>query len=164
MKRAILVLVAIAFIGFCMVPDSWAGPAEETGRQLVEQAMLDYPGFFVGVNPEVVAWYYLDLMSNFGGWQSFLVITNWDLERRIRILTRFIPTDGTPSDIVSAEHYIGPNAVAYLTSRDLGFSAWGQTNWFGYAIADTATYWGCGVLLYHSEYGLTWIKGDGPYF
>lgn len=168
MKKAILVLVVVALFGFSTVPATWAGPAE-TGREWIEWAMQESPGIFAEMNPEVVAFYYIDLMSNaldaYGGWQSFLVITNWDLSTRIRVVTSFVPTGGTPSDIVTTEHYINPNDIVYLTSRDLGFNTFGQpTNWYGIAIADTLDWWSLGVLLYHSEYGLTYIRGDGPYF
>ena len=162
MKKAVLVMLVVAFIGFSVVA-AWAGPAEDTGRKWVERAFASPNISAKGINPEVVALYYVDLMSNSGSWQSFLVVTNWDLDTRIRIVTSFIPTDGTPSDIITREHYISPNAVLYLDQYGMGFGS-RKTNWFGIVVADTTDYWTCGVLLYSSEYGLAWIPADGPYF
>jgi hypothetical protein len=161
MKKAILVLAAVALIGFYAVP-SWAGPAEETARQWVDRAMQDSE-ISAEINPEVNMLYYVDLMSNSAGWASFLVVTNWSLNTRIEVYTSFVPTSGTPSDIRDRLNYVDPNAVAYLNAVNLGFASYGFTNWFGIVFGNWPSYVTCGVLLYSSEFGLTWIPADGPY-
>jgi hypothetical protein len=164
MKRAILLLAVFALIGFYALP-SWAGPAEDTGRQWIERMAQQDPQLFSeGIVPEVGFLFYIDLMSNASKWASFLVVTNWSMDTRIEIYTSFIPTNGTPSNIVNRLNYVMPNAVAYLDQVALGFTSWGATNWFGIVGTNDITSWvSCGVLLYSSEYGLTWITADGPY-
>ena len=119
MKKAILVLAVFALIGFYSVP-SWAGPAEETGRQWVERAMQQNPELFPeGMVPNANYLWYVDLMSNATNWASFLIVTNWSLNTRIEFDTIFAPTGGTPSDVKSRINYIDPNQVRYLTDFDL---------------------------------------------
>ena len=164
MKKAILVLAVFALIGFYSVP-SWAGPAEETGLQWVERAMQQNPELFPeGMVPNANYLWYVDLMSNAPNWASYLIVTNWSLNTRIQFYTTFIPTNGTPSNIINKLIYIDPNKVVYLNANNLGFTSWGSTNWFGIVYAPGAPSWvSTGVLLYSSEFGLTWVPTDGPY-
>jgi len=159
-----VVMAVVALVGFSVVA-AWAGPAEETLAKWADELMYQNPDLLPeGITPEVNMGYYFDLMSNSPGWDSFLVVTNWSLNTRIQFITGFVPTGGTPSNIVYREHYVDPNQVKYLNKVSLGFTSFGTTNWFGIGIAiDPPDYISCGVLLYASEYGLTWIPGDGPY-
>ena len=166
MKGSIKTYLALVFCFFA-VSSAWAGGPEDTGRQWVERA-LQSEGKSAEAVPQAGYLYYVDLMSNFsdpvnGGWQSLLVVTNWDLSVRIRVVTQFIPTGGTPSDIVTRDHYINPNDIAYLDPNQLGFNTYGKSNWYGLVYNDTNIFFTCGVLLYHSEFGLTWISSTGPY-
>ena len=165
MKRMFYLLVAVAFVSFLALP-AWAGGPEETGRDWVNRSMEN-----MGIAPEAVPeagyLWYVDLMSNagdsFGGWTSFLVLTNWDLSTRIQVFTDFIPTGGTPNDIKRRNFYINPNDIAYLGPSQLGFNTFGNTNWYGIVYSATNHFYTVGVLLYHTEFGLTWIRADGPY-
>jgi len=143
---------------------SWAGPLE-TGQQWIDRAMQQNPELFTqAMVPDANYLYYIDLMSNAPNWASFLVVSNWSLNTRIEIYTSFIPSTGTPSDIVNRLNYINPNAVVYLNAVNLGFTSYGSTNWFGILAAPNAPdYVSCGILLYSSEFGLTWVPTDGPY-
>ncbi|MBW2624485.1 MAG: hypothetical protein JRD68_16370 [Deltaproteobacteria bacterium] len=164
MKKVLFAIMAVAFIGMLAAP-AWAGGPEETGRAWIERSVESGRG--PEAVPEVGWLYYIDLMSNtsdaYGNWVSILVAGNWSLSVRIHVFTSFIPTGGTPNDIVNANFYINANDIAYLTSSDLGFNTYGQTNWFGLLWSDSNIFFTAGVLLFHSEYGLTWIPGVGPY-
>jgi len=164
MKKAIVVLVAVAFIGLSAAA-AWAGPAEETLSQWAEQMQAQDPGLFPeGIVPQVNLGYYYDLMSNAPNWASFLVVTNWSLNTRIQFNTAFVPTSGTPVDIKNRTHFIDPNEVIYLDQYALGFNTFGQTNWFGIGVALSPPSWvSSGILLYSADFGLTWVPADGPY-
>jgi hypothetical protein len=164
MKKAVLVMLVVAFIGFS-VEAAWAGPAEETLRQWAEQMQAQGPEFFPeGIIPQVNMGYYYDLLSNAPGWASFLVVTNWSLNTRIQFNTAFVPTTGTPANITQRTHFIDPNEVAYLDQYALGFNSFGTTNWFGIGVALSPPSWvSSGILLYSADFGLTWVPADGPY-
>ena len=166
MKSSIKTILALALVFFAATA-AWAGGPEETGKQWIDRALQE-DGRSAEAVPQAGFLYYVDLMSNAsdpvsGGWQSFLVITNWDLSVRIRVITSFIPTGGTPSDIVNREHYINPNDIVYLDANNMGFNSYGKSNWYGLVFNDTNNFYTCGVLIYHSEYGLSWIPAVGPY-
>lgn len=171
MKKAIVVLAAIALLGFSSVPALCAEPAAETGEKSIDWPVQETPGVFAEQEP-VLSWYYIDLMSNadvgIGGWQSFLVVTNWDKQAEITVRTEFSPIGRKPGDdivTITREHTIIPYDVKYLNANALGFTGYGQpTNWYGTAMAYTRNWWSVGVLLYHSEYGLAWIRAGGPFF
>jgi len=164
MKKVLLAIMAVALIGLLAAP-AWAGGPEETGREWIERSVEK--GIGPEAMPEVGFLYYIDLMSNasdyYGNWVSILVVSNWSLSVRIRVFTSFIPTGGTPNDIVDRDFYINANDIAYLTAGDLGFNTFGPTNWFGLVFDTTNNWFSAGVLLFHSEYGLTWIRGDGAW-
>ena len=170
MKKVVMTFMVVALIGL-MAATAMAGGAADTARERIKAAAeMEAQGEdrFVNMVPEAGYLYYIDLMSNAvqitsGGWISFLVVTNWDFNTRIRTITSFAPTGGTPSDIVNAEHYINPNDVVYLDENDLGFRQYGATNWFGIIFSDTNNFFSCGVLLYHTEFGMTWIPAVGPF-
>ncbi len=165
MKKTLLLITALVLIGLFAVP-VWAGGPGDTAREWVERS-LDSRGLAPEAVPEAGYLYYIDLMSTGidvnGQWVSFLVVSNWSLNTRIHVFTDFIPTNGTPNDIESRDFYINPNDVVYLTANNLGFNNFPNTNWFGVIFSDTNIFYSAGVLLFHSEYGLTWIKGDGPW-
>ena len=166
MKKTMKTILAVAFC-FLAVSSAWAGGPEETGRQWVQRS-LELEGRGAEAVPEAGMLYYVDLMSNFsdvvnGGWVSFLVLTNWDTAYRIHVFTQFIPTGGDPNDIVGRNFYINPNEIVYLNSSQLGFESFGKSNWYGLVYNDSDHYFSCGVLLYHTEFGLTWIRSDGPW-
>lgn len=156
LTKTALIVIFCCFI----ISPAWAGDSEETGRQWVERALED--GRFAEAVPQAGLLYYVDLMSNAsdpvsGGWQSFLVVTNWDLSVRIRVITSFIPADGNPSNIQNRQHFVNPNDIVYLDANQMGFNSYGKSNWYGLVFNDTNNFFSCGVLLYHSEYGMTWI-------
>jgi hypothetical protein len=164
MKKVLFVIMAVTIMGLLAAP-AWAGGPEETGREWIQRSIDADRG--PEVMPEAGYLYYIDLMSNAtdatGGWLSFLVVGNWSLNTRIHVWTQFIPSGGTPSDIRNRDFFINPNDVLYLTAFDLGFASYGNTNWFGLIYSNTNIFYTAGVLLYHSEYGLTWIAGDGAW-
>jgi len=171
MKKVILTFIVLGLIGLVAVP-AWAGGPEETARERVEalaaQMQADGDIRAADIVPEAGYLYYIDLMSNAsnpssGGWTSFLVVGNWSFDVRIHLWTSFIPTGGDPTDIVTKEHFVSPNDIAYFDQFALGFSAFGATNWFGIVFSDTNIFYTANVLLYHTEFGLTWIPGDGAW-
>ena len=165
MKKVLFVIMAVALIGLLAAP-AWAGSPQETTAKERVQAFVDM-GIGPEAMPEVGLLYFIDLMSNAvstsGNWVSFLVVGNWSLTTRIEVFTAFIPTGGTPADIKVARFFINPNDIIYLTAFDLGFNEFGNSNWFGNIWSDTNIYFSVGVLLFHTEFGLTWIPGDGPW-
>lgn len=171
MKKVILTFIVLGLIGLLAAP-AWAAGPEETGRERVEAviAQMEAQGDqrFADFVPLDGYLYYIDLMSNAGGgtgsgWMSFLVIGNWSFSVRIQLGTSFIPTGGTPADIVNRTFFIDPNDIVYLDQYDLGFNTFGSTNWFGITFTATNDFYTAGVLLYHSDFGLTFIRGDGPW-
>lgn len=160
MKKVLFVIMAVALIGLLAAP-AWAGGPEETAREWVQRSVEMDRG--PAAMPEAGYLYYIDLMSNAPEWTSFLVVANWSLIVRIQVFTEFIPAYGTPSDIRARNFWLNPNEIKYLNVHDLGFTTYGNTNWFGVLFSATNNWFMSGVLLFHSEYGLTWINADGPY-
>jgi len=160
MKKALFAIMAVALIGMLAAP-AWAGGPEETGRAWIERSVESGRG--PEAMPEAGYLYYIDLISNAPSWTSYLVVANWSLLTRIRVFTSFVPDTGTPDDIKDASFWIEPNGIKYLGATDLGFTTYGNTNWFGVIFNANNNWFMAGVLLYHSEYGLTWIDADGPY-
>ena len=164
MRKVLFIISAVTLIGLLAAP-AWAGGPEETAREWVQRSVDS--GIGPEAMPEAGYLYYIDLMSNAvsssGNWVSFLVVGNWSLSTRINVFTSFIPTGGTPADIRNREFFINPNDIVYLTAVDLGFNTFGNTNWFGIIFSNTNIFYTAGVLLFHTEYGLTWIRGDGPW-
>ncbi len=161
MKATMKTILAVVFC-FVAVSSAWAGGPAETMRDWAARAAEQSGDRSAEAVPQAGYGYYVDLMSNSsdpvnGGWVSFLVVTNWDLSVRIRVITQFIPTGGTPADIITRQHYVNPNDIAYLDANTLGFNSYGKSNWYGLVYNDTDNFFTCGVLLYHTEFGLTWI-------
>jgi len=163
MKKVLMVLLAVALISALVVPVCSADP-RSCAEKWIERA-IDNGKISAEAVPEVWQIYYVDLMSNASaqGWFSFLVIVNWDVSSRIQIQTQFIPTGGDPFDMQQADFFIDPNETAVMSGNQLGFNNFGQANWFGIVWGDVVDWWTVGVLLYNSEYGMTWIPADGPY-
>jgi len=170
MKTKLKTIMIILLVSLFAMP-VWAGGAVETARERVawaaEMGGLD-PETAV---PEAGLLYFVDLMSNFvesssNQWISYLVLGNWSLNTRIEINTAFIPTGGTPNDIVARRTFINPNDIVYLGASQLGFNSFRPgigSNWFVNVWNTTNTYFSAGVLLFNTEYGLTYIPSDGPY-
>ena len=165
MKKTLIVILAVVFIGMMAAPSFAGGPAD-TGKQWIQKAVDK--GLGPQAVPEAGYMYYVDLMSNAidqlgNQWGSFLVVINWDQNVRIHVFTGFIPAGGTPNDYTVRDFYINAQDVAVLTPFDLGFLDFGNTNWYGMVWNDVNVFFSCGVLLYHTEYGLTWMTPWGPY-
>jgi len=163
MKKLLMVILAVALISMLAAPVSASDP-RETAQQWIDRSVENGSRSPEAV-PEVWEAYFVDFMSNVtnSGWNSYLVIVNWDILSQIHVWTEFIPTGGDPNDIQATDFWIGPNDIAVRTTNQLDFNLFGQSNWFGILTADVTQFWTVGVLLYNSEYGMTWIRGDGPY-
>ena len=159
-EKVLIILLAALMISVTAAPAMAGGPSE-TARALIQSAVDK--GLGPQAVPESGLLYCIDLMSNSLNWKSYLVVINWDPNVRIHLWTYFLPAGGTPNDVQIKDFYINAQDIEYFDPNDLGFNDFGPTNWYGIVWNDTDAFFTCGVLLYHTEFGLTWIQPWGPY-